>query len=358
MRSQRQSLAAPPVASPGPVLQQRHSTSCVLPHGSDSLLKSTTDDRPDVQAQRVSRSVPNSPAVTGRKLLSGLRSNSEGPHGRSFADIDSITLRIFLSRLEDLQKGPLSEMDALMQEAKLLQTRTLQSTTAGGEKEAMKRVESCYARAGHIAALASSTLQELGAEATVAYATSGGSQADLRRQSLAGASTQLQQQVSAIFQAQSGFRKALEAKRSRQLRAAFPDASQEAVAAVAARSRSAASTIQDTVALQPGSGAISTATAMMAAHEELDSLQELAESARMLKQAFDQVQLLVDTQGETIGDIAMHVRNTREDTEQARSVLLRANDDQRRCRKRQLIAVLLVLLLLGTFVALIALKII
>jgi len=252
----------------------------------------------------------------------------------------------FLARIEALRKGPLHELGTLLAEAKSLQRKVLQATTAAVEKEALKRVEVCYDSAGHVASRAAEALQDLSAETSIAI-RGGSSQADLRRQSLAGTSSKLKTAVEAVFQAQREFREALEAKRSRQLRVAFPDASQEAVDAIAARNCSAAAAIQDTVTLQPGSGTnpLRTATAMMATHEDLSDLQDLARSARMLKMAFEQADLLINVQGETIDDIESQVSTAVLQTAQANEHLALAERSQRICRKK------LYALLIGVLVA-------
>merc|ERR1719506_3635359 len=127
----------------------------------------------------------------------------------------------FLARVEALRKGPLHELETLLAEAKSLQRKVLQATTAITEKQALRNVEGCYDRAGHVATRAAEALQELSSETSIAV-RGGSSQADLRRQSLAGTSSKLQQAVGAVFQAQKEFSEALATKRSRQLRVAFP----------------------------------------------------------------------------------------------------------------------------------------
>lgn len=311
----------------------RHSSSCVLhPDTSRSLLSPLTD------ANRRTRSLPSSPAVSGRKL--------------SHENASLLETQNFLAIIEAIRKGPLHELDRLLVEAKSLQVKVLQATTPTVEKEALKRVETTYEKAGRAAQRATEALQELSSESSIATS----SQADLRRQSLTGTSSKLQQAVRAQMQAQQEFREALEGKRSRLLRAAFPDASQQAVDAIAARSRSAASAIQDTVTLQPGSGdTLRTATAMMATHEDLSGLQELARSARMLKQAFEQAELMVSTQGEIFNDIESQVNTALRQTQQANEQLALTTQAQKSCRRRSFGIVGCVLVVLAVAVVVLVL---
>eukprot|EP00442_Polarella_glacialis_P015927 CAMPEP_0115142640 /NCGR_PEP_ID=MMETSP0227-20121206/60277_1 /TAXON_ID=89957 /ORGANISM="Polarella glacialis, Strain CCMP 1383" /LENGTH=89 /DNA_ID=CAMNT_0002551279 /DNA_START=1 /DNA_END=267 /DNA_ORIENTATION=- len=66
--------------------------------------------------------------------------------------------------------------------------------------------------------------------------------------------------------------------------------------------------------LQAGSGPLSTATALQATREKCDELASLARAARELRQAFLDVENLVDSQGEVLDDIASHVAATRDRT--------------------------------------------
>jgi len=199
---------------------------------------------------------------------------------------------------------------------------------------------------------ASATLQELGAEVPPAN-ESAGSYFDMRRQSLAGTSSKLREIVGYLLQAQRNFQSEMQSKSQRQLRLAFPDASAEEVLAVAGTSRSAASSIQGAVLQQVGSEPLQARTALIANEEELDALERLAESAKVLQQAMTTVQILVQTQGETIDNIALHVSKARGSTQAAQDQLLEATRMQARMRKCRLIfycfLFLLVLVGIGLF---------
>jgi len=306
-----------------------HSQSAVVP----------ASQRSNSDFARNCRSLPCSPNVSGRSVF-----RDGSPNAQQAAALDQ-----FLGRIEAFKKGSLQELTTLLQEAATFQTKALQATTAPVERDAVQKVEACYERAGRVALTASQQLQELTAEATTAHAQ-GGSAADLRRQSLAGTSAMLQDAVRNLFQAQGAFRSELQAKSQRQLRLAFPGASEEQMAAVASASRSAASTIQDTMSRQSGSGPLETRTALMVGLDELEALEELADSARMLKQALTEVELLVVQQGETISDIALQVARTRDNTVAGHEQLRQATLAQNRMRKRQVICCLCMLLVLAIFI--------
>jgi t-SNARE complex subunit (syntaxin) len=257
----------------------------------------------------------------------------------------------FLSRLDAVKGGQLHQLGVLSEEAKTLARKVLQSTTTTAEQEALRKLEACYEKAGQVAMSATAKLQELAAESQLA-------QADLRRQSLAGTSAKLQQAVGEIFQAQRSFQDEYKAKRNRQLRMAFAQDSFGAVEKLTERNRSAASTIQDTALLQPGTGdgPLRAATAMMATHEDLNELQKLAESAIQLKSAFEQVELLTNTQGAIINDIATQVSSSRSDTACTRDYLAEADHMQTTFRKRTACLICTVVVLLLVLVGLFYLK--
>eukprot|EP00913_Durusdinium_trenchii_P002008 g1856.t1 len=180
----------------------------------------------------------------------------------------------------------------------------------------------------------------------------GGSEAALRRQALAGVSVLFQNALNSYFQAQVSFRQEMEAKVSRQLRAAFPEAEESVVEAVAA-GRSAASTIQEAMQRQSGTAPLTTANALQATRERCDELASLARAARDLSQLFIDVESLVNSQGEILNDIGSHIASTRdrcwlrwslESTKRGHDELLRASAQQSACRWRWLALGLLVVI--------------
>jgi len=245
------------------------------------------------------------------------------------------SLQAFLAKLESVRRDPLHELEALLLEAKAVHLHALQATTARAEKEALHRAESCAERASAAAARTCRALQDLTSEVdALSGETDSATERRLRRQSFAGVSVLFQNSLNAYFQAQQEFRAEMEAKVSRQLRAAFPEADDAAVAAVAAGHHSAASAIQDTVRLQPGSSPLSGAMALQATRERCDELESLAKAARELRQAFLDVESLVHAQGDFIDDIEGHVSATRVQTKSAQEQLELANASRRACRCR------------------------
>jgi len=250
----------------------------------------------------------------------------------------------------------LHELEALLLEAKALHSHALQATTARAEQEALSRAESCAERASAAASRTCRALTALAGEAS-AGAGGGATEVNLRRQSFAGVSVLFQNALNSYFQAQQAFRTEMEAKVSRQLRAAFPEADDAAVAAVAEGQLSAASTIQDASRSQPGTGPLSTAMALQMSRDKCDELERLARAARELQQAFLDVESLVDSQGEVIDDIGRHIESTRNKTNEAREQLLQASRSRRCCRWRWcaiitlvlIVVLLLVILVVGHF---------
>jgi t-SNARE complex subunit (syntaxin) len=267
-------------------------------------------------------------------------------------------LEQFLLRVEAFRKGHLRELEQLLQEAQTLQSQALTSTTPTSEREAIRGVEEKYERAGRVATVACRALQDLDLEAAVADAASGAN-ADVKRQSIAGVTTLLQQALRALFQAQHAFRAEMEAKSQRQLRIAFPDASEKAMADLSARWRSSATTIQEIANHQPGGQPLNPTTVLMNDEQDMNKLERLAASARVLKQAFTEVDLLVSTQGERINDIALHVAAARNSTEAAQEQLLEATRlrDQSRRRMVLMCTFALMIILVGLLVLVLLKKI-
>lgn len=240
-------------------------------------------------------------------------------------------LQAFLSQLDSIRQGPLHELESERLEAQALHALALRATTARQERDALARAESCAQRTTAAASRACKALQALASEVSAAPPDS--TEASLRRQSFAGVSVMFQNALNAYFQAQQIFRDEMEAKVLRQLRAAFPEASDAAVAAVAA-GQSAASAIQDTMQMQQGTGALSTATALKATRANLDELKELERSVLQLNHMFLRFQSLVDSQGQVIDNIERHMTNTRDLTRRAQEQLELAHASRRACRYR------------------------
>lgn len=300
-----------------------------------------------------SRALQMSPASSSARL-GGLRTPLRSPMPSppstpQLRNRQETALEAFLSQVESIRGGPLRELEQLHQEAKVQHTLALRATTAKNEREALARAESCADRATAAASRACKALQALGAE--VRGAPPDSTEATLRKQSFAGVSVMFQNAMNAYFQAQQAFRTEMETKVSRQLRAAFPEATDAAVAAVAA-GQSAASAIEDTIRLQQGTGPLSTATALKASRANMDELKELQRSVFQLKQTFLGFQSLVDSQGEVIDDIERHMATTRDRTRQAQEELERAHASRRACRARWIVT--LCILVIAGAIALVA----
>ncbi|CAK8989142.1 unnamed protein product [Durusdinium trenchii] len=251
-------------------------------------------------------------------------------------------LTAFLSKLENVRTGPLHELEGSLGEASQIHKAALCATTAAAEKQALLQAEACAAKASKAAARTSQELRSLAAEPSSGVLP-GGSEAALRRQALAGVSVLFQNALNSYFQAQVSFRQEMEAKVSRQLRAAFPEAEESVVEAVAA-GRSAASTIQEAMQRQSGTAPLTTANALQATRERCDELASLARAARDLSQLFIDVESLVNSQGEILNDIGSHIASTRESTKRGHDELLRASAQQSACRWRWLALGLLVVI--------------
>lgn len=264
-----------------------------------------------------------------------------------------MSLDVFLSKLDEIRHGPLHELQGLHREAQALHNLALHATNAATEQDAIHRAESCAEKASAAAKRTCEALQEL---KTAASAPANPTEANLRRQSFTGVSVLFQNALNSYFQAQQVFRTEMEAKVSRQLRAAFPEADPAEVAAVVAGRGSAASTIQDTLRNQPDMISLGTITSLRATKEQCDELETLATAARELRQAFLDVSVLVNAQGEVIDDIAAHLMATRDQTRATRDVLENTVARQRTCRMRWCIAVTLAILILALVVALLIQK--
>jgi len=262
--------------------------------------------------------------------------------------LQDCALQQFLTELEDVRQGPLRELESTLVEVKVLHGKALHGTTAAAEKETLARVESCAERASAAAQRACTSLQALANEVDCAPSAT---EANLRRQSFAGVSALFQNALNAYYQAQQGFRQEMQAKVSRQLRAAFPEADDAAVAAVAAGGQSsAAAAIQDTLRLQPGSSNLSISLALQAGQDRCDELERLARAARDLRQRFVDVEVQIWSQGEVLTNIEHHVGATRHRTQAAREQLQLAVASQTACRVRWCIIVIILAAILAIFI--------
>lgn len=232
---------------------------------------------------------------------------------------EDTSLQAFLARLDEIRRGPLHELEAQLLEARALHPHALSATTARAEQEALGRAEACAERASSAASRACQALQALAEEARSGAGND--TEASLRRQSYAGVSMLLKSALHSYFQEQQEFRKQMEAKVNRQLRAAFPGADDTDLAVVAQGQRSAASAIQETVRQQPGLGPLDSAMALQMSRDRRDELENLSRAARELLQALSDIENLVDLQGQVIDDIGVHVEATRTKTAEARQQL-------------------------------------
>eukprot|EP00929_Paragymnodinium_shiwhaense_P087215 TRINITY_DN47474_c0_g2_i1.p1 TRINITY_DN47474_c0_g2~~TRINITY_DN47474_c0_g2_i1.p1 ORF type:complete len:371 (-),score=94.79 TRINITY_DN47474_c0_g2_i1:228-1340(-) len=243
-------------------------------------------------------------------------------------------LQRFLGKIEAIRSGPLKDLEVLLDESQELYPRALRAVSATQERDIVSQVERKAEQASAAAARTCQALQELSGEVNAKDA-SAPSEASLRRQSFAGVTVLFQNALSAYFQAQSAFRQEMETKVSRQLRVAFPEADEAMVRAVVAGRQSAATAIQETLLLQPGTGPLRSSMALEVARERCDELEKLVKVATDLRQAFANVELLVTAQGEVIDDIGRHVAATRDQTKAARDYLELAHAQNERVRWRR-----------------------
>lgn len=257
-----------------------------------------------------------SPRITPRlnsPRSPSFRTSSPGSIARDKA------LQDFLVKLENIRLGPLHELESVLSEAKAVHSQALSATNPRVETEALRRAEMC---AEHASTTASRTYKELQAIAGDIDAPNlAVGEQSLRKQAFSGVSVLLQNAINSYFESQQAFRTKMEAKASRQLRAAFPDANDVAVAAVASSQCTAASAIQQSLQIHPGAGPLRASTVVHVAQGRSNELANLSHAARELKQAFLDVQSLVDTQGTAVDDISRHVAETRERTSNARRQL-------------------------------------
>lgn len=246
----------------------------------------------------------------------------------------------FLAQVQEVRLGALQDLEEVLREVQAWHLRALNATTAAAEREAIEQVEHCATRAEGAARQCCASLQDLARqmEADAAGPLAGGTEDRLRRQSFAGIKTLFKQALNAYYQAQQRFKAEMEAKVRRQLKAAFPEADDAAVAAVQAAGggrSSAASAIQDTLRLQPGdSSNLNISLAIQATRDKCNELEKLARAAQDLLQQFQNLEAQVILQGEVIDDIALHMEATRVRTEAARHQLELAVTSRNKCRWR------------------------
>lgn len=242
-----------------------------------------------------------------------------------------------------------------MGEARALHAVALGSTSLRQERETLSRVEGCAERASEAANRASRVLQALAAEVRQPTVTSpdeeaaaiSPAEATLRQQSFAGVSILFRNALAEYFEEQRRFRDEMQAKVRRQLRAAFPDADEEAVAAVAAGQGVAAAAIQDVLNEQPGTGGqLSAQMAVALAREKCDELEKLAQAAFQLRQAFADIESLVISQGEALDDIAGAIQATRDQTKAGLQYLEQSAAESKKCRWRYCLGITLLILII------------
>lgn len=233
----------------------------------------------------------------------------------------------FLQKLQELQQGPLHELEALLKESKGLHEQALRAAQPQKEQEALRKVEVCSSQAS---AVAKKTVQGLDALRKEDVEGTAG----LSQQAFNGVSAAFKKTLEAFFQAQQNFRASMDEKVTRQLRAAFPEADEAQLRDIAAGQRTAAGAITSTMAASTGrTGTLDGGRALQVKREQLDELEVLARTAKELQQAFLDIDNLVSAQGEVIDDIAAHVHQTKDQTEATGHQLDTAIRSNARCRK-------------------------
>lgn len=300
-----------------------------------SLMSPVPSRRSSSQAARASQ---GSPLLGRRSPSQAAAASSDDP------------LQRFISRLEEVRQGPMRELEAELVKCESLHANALHATIATAEKEALAKVELCAERASTAAQRICTALQALAAEVDACMDKT---EARIRKLQLTRVSALFQDVLNTYYQAQQSFRREMEAKVSRQLRVAFPEADDVAVAAVAAHS-SAASVIQGGMRSSPsGASNPSIALALLAAREKCDELECLATAARELRQRFVDVEIHIMAQGEAIDDIGQHVDATRTRTQAVIEELERANalNSATRCRCFALSLILIGILVVALLMA-------
>lgn len=256
----------------------------------------------------------------------------------------------FLRQISDIQSGPLQDLQAAVLEAHALHRHALGAALPEEERQALARAEDCAQRAGRAASRACSDLQ--GLKSTCASAANlDGTTKSLTSQSLAGVSAQLQGLLQDYFQAQQRFRMEMEAKATRQVRAAFPEADDSIIADLIAGSSQASGILNDALnASQPGR-ALNDRLALQLARDRRRDLVGLVQAAQELAKLVRDVDILIGAQGEVINDIERHVAATRGRTAGVVQELQEVRTSRRRCRRRWCCLICAVLLLAVFFAA-------
>merc|ERR550532_1690861 len=89
---------------------------------------------------------PQSPGTQGGGLLGSLRSSLGSPPAsplRRPQPQEDTRLQAFLVRLDEIQRGPMHELEAQLLEARALHPHALSANTARAEQEALARAEAC-----------------------------------------------------------------------------------------------------------------------------------------------------------------------------------------------------------------------
>jgi len=271
---------------------------------------------------------------SGGSLLASPSLRQSG--GSNIEPTDDSSLQRFLAQLETIRSGPLKELEELLEDSKRYHAQALKAVAPHTEREAVALVESCAERYSGAAARTGKVLQELASEVDkppTGHGRMSASEMHLRRQSFSGVTVLYQNALNDFFKIQQTFSIDMKAKVHRQLRVAFPEADEAAIATVVAGRNSATSTIQNSMLMQPGQGQLSTSMTLEMSRERCNELESFVKVARDLRQAFEHVDLLVASQGETIDDIGRHVQATRDQTSAARDYLELTDAAQRRMCK-------------------------
>mmetsp|Transcript_54064 Transcript_54064/g.128784 ORF Transcript_54064/g.128784 Transcript_54064/m.128784 type:complete len:325 (+) Transcript_54064:47-1021(+) len=295
---------------------------------------------------------PCTPPKTPSRYMSGASSSSSAAlpgsapllvAGGVVAAASDETASQFLAQLDNIMQGPFRELKELMSESRKMHEQALKSTSVRAERDAIVKVEQCAVRISEASQRTSRALKAL-----IEYSTSeelaSSDEANLRRQSVAGTSRMFQSELQAYFQEQAAFRAKMEAKVSRQLRAAVPDADDQVIRAVIAGSQSAARAIQDTMGAQPGLGPLSHSVLVESVQDCHTDLERLEKTTVVLKQLMAEFEAIVILQGERLDDIEQQISATRVRTQAAVRHIQRS-EEYRRCACKWQICILLSLIL-------------
>lgn len=251
--------------------------------------------------------------------------------------VDPNSLEAFLSRVEEVKTGPIVTVEAGLGVASELQEQALQAATAEAEREALKALETRSTEISTAGAAARAGLQAL--EQSLQSGNPQSADASIRANAVRALNERLRTAVSNHFTAQQSFREAMEAKVARQVRLAFPGASDHDIAEVIAGRTSASAVIAECQEQDIGS----LRAALEATQDRCDDIQRLYENARDLRQMFNDLYIMVDHSGRVLDSIERQVASAKYETEGAVAELTNAR--RHRCESRRRCCIVGVLLL-------------